>query len=114
MSATEILVAVKAVLSAFVTSKKTFTAWNVTKEVRQSNPDAVPHQAVRKALEFVWISEKPENYNRQIVELQNGQLPFVYFADGNNPLDYYAAAKPQQDSQQDNQPILPASIPAAD
>lgn len=72
----------------FVNSNQMFTAFDVTKELRQSDPD-VKHYIVREAVADIFTNDDTMlDYTRTLVDLPGKGSAFVYHDVNSNPIDY--------------------------
>lgn len=82
-------------IAEFVGLKRMFTAYDVTTAIRRENPKYnIDHQNVRHLVDrFFKSSGVFQDYDRSLVDIDEDNIPWVYYAPGQNPYSYVKAAK---------------------
>lgn len=109
------------VLNEMIQSGKMFTAFDVTKEVRQrvGRNVNIRHGDVQQFVHANFLDMDgvfPSDYNREVTHLANGATPFLYYPVASNPADYLNGGQaPAVDLNSQLQNVLkPAANPTTD
>ena len=92
------------VLGQFVIPRKVFTAYDVTKEVRQGTTDPISHNDVRDVVRQELRAGNLIGYNAQLMTLDVGNKPqaMIYYPDSKSPTDYPLAVKDNDTTDDDD------------
>ena len=82
------------VISNMTDNDEIFTAFDVTKRIRQENPTMnVPHNDVRDMVLDSFRTDFCDDYSRECIDLTVARA-FVYYPDNESPYDHPLAVKP--------------------